>query len=231
MPGGRAAAAEAQPPRVEVEVDAAVEALDRINHIVVLMLENRSFDHMLGFLGLEQARGDVDGPSFEMKNEYRGDTYHVHLATSTKLVKAQDPCHSGWCVDEQLDGDSGGFVSNYLKTRRGPRVGNPGIVMALPTAAQLFTSQAPTITAASALAGAMCWLAITTACVVVVPILVTPSPARPVLRGILAVSCAAAGVLVPQAAALAGGRRRRSGTSTAVRAPSRTLPRNLSAPR
>ena len=49
MTGSQAAAA-AQPPRVEVEVDAAVEALDRINHIVVLMLENRSFDHMLGYL-------------------------------------------------------------------------------------------------------------------------------------------------------------------------------------
>jgi len=74
---------------------AADENLKKIDHIVVLMLENRSFDHMLGFLTLEQGRDDVDGPTPEMTNEYRGETYHVHRATSTNLVKAQDPCHSG----------------------------------------------------------------------------------------------------------------------------------------
>ena len=99
---------------------AADENLQKIDHIVVLMMENRSFDHMLGFLTLEQGRHEVDGPTLAMKNEYRGDTYRVHPATSTKLVKAQDPCHSGWCVDEQLAGSSGGFVANYMKTRRGP---------------------------------------------------------------------------------------------------------------
>ena len=44
--------------RVEVEVDAAVRALDRVEHIVVLMMENRSYDHMLGYLTLSGA-----GPS------------------------------------------------------------------------------------------------------------------------------------------------------------------------
>ena len=116
---------------------AADENLKKIDHIVVLMMENRSFDHMLGFLTLEQERADVDGPTREMANEYRGESYRVHRATSTKLVKAQDPCHSGWCVDEQLANESGGFISNYMKTRRGPLVGNPGAVMACHTAAQL----------------------------------------------------------------------------------------------
>lgn len=35
--------------------------LSTIDHIVVLMLENRSFDHMLGYLSLEGGRDDVDG--------------------------------------------------------------------------------------------------------------------------------------------------------------------------
>ena len=96
---------------------AADENLKKIDHIVVLMMENRSFDHMLGFLTLEHERDDVDGPTREMTNEYRGETYRVHPATSTKLVKAQDPCHSGWCVDEQLADGSAGFVGNYMKTR------------------------------------------------------------------------------------------------------------------
>ena len=41
-------------------------SLDHIAHIVVLMLENRSFDHMLGYLSLPPDKGgkgrtDVDG--------------------------------------------------------------------------------------------------------------------------------------------------------------------------
>jgi phospholipase C len=116
---------------------AADDNLQKIDHIVVLMLENRSFDHTFGFLTIEQARDDVDGPTLAMENEYRGETYRVHPASSTKLVKAQDPCHSGWCVDEQVPNDGAGYVGNYMKTRPGPLVGYPGIVMAYHTAAQL----------------------------------------------------------------------------------------------
>jgi phospholipase C len=113
------------------------ENLQKIDHIVVLMMENRSFDHMLGFLSIDQGRGDVDGPTLEMTNDYRGETYRVHPATSTRMSKAQDPCHSGWCVDEQLSNKNSGFVSNYMKTRKGPIVGPPDIVMAYHTAEQL----------------------------------------------------------------------------------------------
>ena len=38
---------------VEIDVDDSVAALDEIEHVVVLMLENRSFDHMLGYLSLK----------------------------------------------------------------------------------------------------------------------------------------------------------------------------------
>jgi phospholipase C len=34
----------------------AAGALSKVEHIVVLMLENRSFDHMLGYLSLEGGR-------------------------------------------------------------------------------------------------------------------------------------------------------------------------------
>ena len=47
--------------RVQVKVDDAVKALDRIDHIVVLMLENRSYDHMLGYLRLSGRRPELDG--------------------------------------------------------------------------------------------------------------------------------------------------------------------------
>ena len=42
--------------------------LGKIDHIVVLMLENRSFDHMLGYLTLEAGRTDVDGLKASMSN-------------------------------------------------------------------------------------------------------------------------------------------------------------------
>jgi phospholipase C len=118
------------------EMSQADDNLQKIDHIVVLMMENRSFDHMLGFLKIELGRDDVDGLTEGMSNRYDGQTYPVHPAEGTKLVKAQDPCHSGWCVDEQLAGKSAGFVSNYVKTRK-TVVGSPGIVMAYHTAEQL----------------------------------------------------------------------------------------------
>ena len=114
----------------------ADENLRKIDHIVVLMMENRSFDHMLGFLTIEQGRGDVEGPSLAMTNDYRGESYPVHPATRTTMNKAQDPCHSGWCVDEQVANGNGGYVSNFMKTRKAGG-GNPGVVMAYHTAAQL----------------------------------------------------------------------------------------------
>ena len=115
----------------------ADDNLKKIDHIVVLMMENRSFDHMLGFLTIEQGRTDVEGPILAMKNDYRGETFKVHHAARTTMSKAQDPCHSGWCVDEQLANKNGGFVSNFMKTRTGGAGANPGVVMAYHTAEQL----------------------------------------------------------------------------------------------
>jgi phospholipase C len=115
---------------------AADDNLRKIDHVVVLMMENRSFDHMLGFLTIEQGRTDIEGPTLAMKNDYRGESFHVHPAVRTTMTKAQDPCHSGWCVDEQLSHDCGGFVSNFMKTRKKGGA-NPGVVMAYHPAAHL----------------------------------------------------------------------------------------------
>ena len=57
--------------RVSIEVDAAVRALDQVDHIVVLMLENRSYDHMLGYLTLSGRRPELDGLKAGMANVYR----------------------------------------------------------------------------------------------------------------------------------------------------------------
>jgi phospholipase C len=124
----------------EVPADEALQNLMKIDHIVVLMMENRSFDHMLGFLGIDEGRTDVEGPPANAKNSAGGHAYRLHAAASTKLVKAQDPCHSGWCVDEQVgEGKMDGFASNYAKTRPKPpfKGDTPKTIMAYHTAAQL----------------------------------------------------------------------------------------------
>ena len=104
--------------------DTAVENLWKVDHIVVLMLENRSFDHMLGYLSLpvgEGGRGrtDVDGlqgPQVNF-NIYKGETVPIEPFGETRLVKSQDPDHSGEGVAVQMAGGMGGFVDNYMATR------------------------------------------------------------------------------------------------------------------
>jgi phospholipase C len=98
--------------------------LDSINHIVVLLLENRSFDHMLGYLSLEGGRTDVDGLKAGMKNVWMGKDYPIrHLSDRTLPL---DPCHEGpTCVDQQIAESCGGFVANFAKLNPP----DPGVIM------------------------------------------------------------------------------------------------------
>jgi phospholipase C len=114
---------------VEINVDESVAALDQIEHVVVVMLENRSFDHMLGYLSLKAGDPDVDGLQPGMANEHAGRSYPVFRLDRTAFTKAQDPCHSGECVDEQVANGNGGFAANYVKTREDPGTAEPVVVM------------------------------------------------------------------------------------------------------
>jgi phospholipase C len=118
--------------------DQARENLQKIEHFVVLMLENRSFDQMLGHLELEGH--DVDGLKREenespLFNEYDGTRYEPRPAGRTALTTAEDPCHDGWCVAEQLSKGNGGFVENFAATH--PAAADPSIVMEYYTAEQV----------------------------------------------------------------------------------------------
>ena len=121
--------------------DDTLANLQKIDHVVVLMMENRSFDHMLGFLTIDEGRTDVEGLTDGLENKGpAGKSFPVHQAKMTRLVKAQDPCHSGWCVDEQVaDGAMSGFATNYVKTRPKPPMqgDSPATIMAYHTAEQL----------------------------------------------------------------------------------------------
>jgi phospholipase C len=112
----------------------------KVDHIVVLMMENRSFDHMLGFLTIDEGRTDIEGLTAGLANAVGDVSYPVHQATSTKLVKAQDPRHGAVDVAAQdANGAMTGFAADYAKSRPTPpyKGDSPGVVMAYHTAKQL----------------------------------------------------------------------------------------------
>ena len=95
--------------------ESRIANLSKVEHVVVLMLENRSFDHMLGYLSLDGGRGDVDGLRAEFANQHDGLTYPVHHLDSTAI--ADDPDHSSDAVDLQLGGGRmDGFVASFART-------------------------------------------------------------------------------------------------------------------
>ncbi len=108
---------------VAAPADPAAARLDQIEHIVVVMLENRSFDHMLGYLSLPASEGgkgrtDIDGLTGPQDNynEYAGERVAIHHLTKTAYTgEAEDPDHSGESVDEQLAQGGQGFVKNFAR--------------------------------------------------------------------------------------------------------------------
>jgi phospholipase C len=138
--------------RIPAPDEPAAVRLNGIEHIVVVMLENRSFDHMLGYLSLPaqyggRERRDVDGLKGPQDNfnTCDGATYPIHPLTQTAFSgEAEDPDHSGHSVDEQLAEGGNGFVKNFkrysvarAKVLGLPRPPDPGLVMGYYDADQL----------------------------------------------------------------------------------------------
>ena len=106
-----------------------------IEHIVVLMLENRSFDHMLGYLYSEQANVSPRGDAFdgltgtESCPDDNGDPVSVYKITpgtaNAYLMPGADPGEGFAATNAQLFGTetpapgapptNQGFVTNYAK--------------------------------------------------------------------------------------------------------------------
>jgi phospholipase C len=104
--------------------------LEKVDHIVVMMLENRSFDHLLGYLSLTGKRPEIDGLRPGLANEHQERTYPVHHLAATALE--MDPDHSAAAVDQQVaSGSMSGFVASAAATlaARGIEDGDPGCVM------------------------------------------------------------------------------------------------------
>ncbi|MDP2307242.1 MAG: alkaline phosphatase family protein [Pseudomonadota bacterium] len=83
-----------------------------IDTIVVLMMENRSFDHYLGALRLVDGRMDVDGLDAAMSNP--GSAGEEHPVAPTAVDCPADPGHS-WAAshDQFNEGANDGFVRGY----------------------------------------------------------------------------------------------------------------------
>ncbi len=105
----------------------ADERLRQIEHIVVLMMENRSFDHMLGYLTRDDMP-DVRGLTRSKVNfDEAGSEHRVHpfdaSATDVQrrgeaLQKRLDPSHSRDSVARQIGTNMDGFVMDYVATRK-----------------------------------------------------------------------------------------------------------------
>ena len=124
-----------------------IERLQKIDHIVILMLENRSFDHMLGYLSLPESAGgrgrtDIDGltGADDQVNAYDGDIY-TPQPLHDYLSFPWDPPHDHRYVVKQIAHNNGGFVEQFAKHHKQLYkhipLEDPGLVMGYHTADHL----------------------------------------------------------------------------------------------
>src|SRR6202035_2449830 len=100
-----------------------------IKHLVVLMLENRSFDHMLGFM--KSPAYGIDGlDGTQLNRDSTGEAVRVNKEARYSGDLPADPSHDFEDVMQQMFGtqtpasgqqpDMSGFVENYERFTGGP---------------------------------------------------------------------------------------------------------------
>lgn len=119
-------------------------ALKDIDTFVICMLENRSFDHMLGYLSLDDAprKLPVDGlrsdADWQASWRNRGDGQPFPLRPLVGSDEIDDPPHGRVRIRQQIETPAqghprmGGFVQSYIDSRRDsgkPIPADPGAVM------------------------------------------------------------------------------------------------------
>jgi phospholipase C len=99
--------------------------LNLIEHIFVVMMENRSFDHMLGYLDLPPSNVDIQGIDHAVKhgyaNLYQGKSYVPELRSDPAVPV--DPNHEREHVRRQMQWDANdpmmsGFIRDYATVSR-----------------------------------------------------------------------------------------------------------------
>ncbi len=98
--------------------------LGLVDHFVVLMLENHSFDQMLGYSGIPGIDGLVDGRLYNQVVDTAGNMVGLPMRKDAPFVMPHDPGHEFMDVRNQLWGPQGGpdtpenvgFVYSYAKS-------------------------------------------------------------------------------------------------------------------
>jgi len=103
-----------------------MQNINQIQTLIVLMFENRSFDHLMGYLGLPPHNKDVEGlqkiPGFT--NDYNGSPYPIFRLANPSQKLPDDPPHERENIGTQLDPDGDysysmkGFVRSYASVRQ-----------------------------------------------------------------------------------------------------------------
>jgi phospholipase C len=96
--------------------------LDNLKHLVVLMMENRSFDHMLGSLGAVNSNIDVYPPTYS-NPDTAGNEIRPEAKAKYQGQLDPDPNHDFAPVNEQIfngtqSAEMRGFVRSYFKQRK-----------------------------------------------------------------------------------------------------------------
>ena len=95
--------------------DPTLANLDKIEHIVVLMMENRSFDHMLGYLKVRGGRNDIDGLTGNESNLNPITGNRVTAQPLRNTIFRFSPHHEHDHVLAQVaDGTMEGFLPDFM---------------------------------------------------------------------------------------------------------------------
>jgi phospholipase C len=100
-----------------------------IDTVVVVMMENRSFDHVFGSYSLKEGRAEVDGMTADMQNLAQDGS---PVAVAEAMIDCvQDPPHGWNSSHDQFNGGSNdGFVREYQDSHP---TASPGEVMTYQT--------------------------------------------------------------------------------------------------
>lgn len=104
-----------------------------IERVFVVIMENRSFDHMLGYLhqdnpAVDGIRRDDAAWLANWTNSWEGEGYAPHQSANPGATIAADPPHGRATIAEQMGMSDGGafamdgFASTYAKAKAKPRV-------------------------------------------------------------------------------------------------------------
>jgi phospholipase C len=85
--------------------------LGKIKHVIVLMLENRSFDHFFGFSKPDLFVNGLTGKEYNLENVKDKNSKKVFVSKDAPYINECDPDHSTPATKEKVKDGMSGFVS------------------------------------------------------------------------------------------------------------------------